>query len=657
MARVPKVTSAHNSWLLALVLVIVTFVAYRPVWRAGFIWDDDDHLTSNPAMLSVDGLKQIWSSLAVSRYYPLTLTTFWIERRLWGLAPLPYHAVNVALQAANGVLLWMLLRRLGVPGAWLAAAVWVIHPVCVESVAWVTELKNVQSGFFLFLAVLCFLKFESDNSRRAYTFAMAFGAAAMLSKPSTVVLPILLLLCAWWRDGRCRRSELFRAAPFFGLAAAMSALTVIEQQREVWVVNTESWQLSPAERLTIAGKAVWFYAAHVLWPAKLTFIYPRWDVSAGSASAWLSLAGTVVASALLWTYRRRPWARAALFGTGVFLTALLPVLGFFDIYYFRYSFVADHFQYLACIGLIALVVGTGTVACARAGRWGRELGAIGAGMALLILGASTWRQARIYQDLETLWQDTVAKNPECFLAHNNLGVAFANLGKVAEAKAQWQQALQIEPDYVEAHGNLGNVLYREGRIKEAVAHYEHVLRINPDLPGAHYDLGLAWARLGRREAAIGQYKQALRLKPDYAEAYGSLANSLAQAGRLPEAMRLWEQALRFKPDYPEVQNDLAWLLATLAPKDGGDPARAVTLAKRACELTNNRTAEYLDTLGAAYAAAGRFDDAIAATQKAIGLARSEGQMQLADEIETRLELYRAGHAYRAPASGTSRRGQ
>ena len=248
-----KPARTANNWPdLAILLVILTFITYAPALRCGFIWDDDDHFTANPAMNSVHGLTQIWSSLAASRYYPLTLTTFWVERHLWGLHPLPYHAVNIALQAANAVLLWTLLRRLRVPGAWFAAALWAVHPVCVETVAWATELKNTQSGFFFFLSVLFFLRFETDNKRGSYARALAFGAAAMLSKPSTVVLPVVLLLCAWWERGRWRRGDILRIAPFFGLALGMSAMTVIEQHRWVQRAGAAGWQLAPAERLVVA---------------------------------------------------------------------------------------------------------------------------------------------------------------------------------------------------------------------------------------------------------------------------------------------------------------------------------------------------------------------------------------------------------------------
>ncbi|MGA2137835.1 MAG: tetratricopeptide repeat protein, partial [Verrucomicrobiia bacterium] len=369
-----------------------------------------------------------------------------------------------------------------------------------------------------------------------------------------------------------------------------------------------------------------------------------------------------------------------------------------------------HFQYLACIGLISLAVSTGTAICKRAGPWGRNLGTVAAATALLVLGVSTGRQARIYQDLTTLWRDTLTKNPQCWMALGNLGNVFLREGKISDAIRYYEQALRIKPDYVEmqcnlglalaqvgkiqeamehyeqalrirpdlamAHCNLGVALAQAGRIPEAIEHLQQALRIRPDYAEAHYNLGTALARLGRLPEAVGHWEQALRIKPDYAEVHYNLAVALVQLDRLPEAieqyeqsLRLypddvkthydlglalvrlgrlqeamghWEQALRIKPDYPEAQNNLAWLMATRTPADGGDPARAVTLAERACQLTNNRVVAYLDTLAAAYAATGRFNDAVATAQKAIELAKSARQPQVLKDIELHLELYRAG---------------
>jgi Flp pilus assembly protein TadD len=554
--------------------------------------------------------------------------------------------VNIALQAANAVLLWTLLRRLRVPGAWFAAALWAAHPVGVESVAWVTELKNIQSGFFFFLSVLCFLRFETDNKRGLYALAVVFGAAAMLSKPSTVVLPLVLLLCAWWERGRWQRGDFSRVGPLFGLAVGMSLLTIIEQRGHVLRAGTAAWQLAPAERLIIAGKTVWFYAAHVLWPANLMFVYPRWDVSADSVLSWLPIAGVIAVGAVLW---------AASFGTGFFVVALLPVMGFFNVFYFRYSFVADHFQYLASIGLITLAASGGTAISRRVGQRGRDGGTFVAVITLLVLGVSTWKRTCVYQNPETLWQDTVSRNPSAYMAHNNLGNVLLQAGRVQEAIGEYKLALRLKPDDAEAYINLGNVLLQSGKLREAIGQYEQALHLKPDSPVAHKGLGLALEKTGKASEAARHYEEALRLRPDDAEAHNYLGLSLEKTGNVSESARHYEEALRIKPDYPEALNNLAWLLATSPPTESGSAVRAVALAERACELTDHRVATYLDTLATAYAAAGRFGEAVGMAQKAIQLADSTGQTQLVSKIEMRLELYRANRAYYEPENVTGSR--
>ncbi len=525
---------------------------------------------------------------------------------------MPYHFVNIALHALNGVLVYLALRRLRIPSPWLAAMLWALHPVNVESVAWITELKNTQSGLFFFLSVLCFLRFDAGARRRWYGLALLCGLAALLSKPSTVVLPLALLLCVWWERGSWRRADILRIAPFFLLALGMSALTVVEQRGHIQGAGTAEWNLGMTERLVLAGKAVWFYASKVLWPARLTFVYPHWKLDAGSFWRWLPLAaGLAVGGALLRASRRQSWARAGLFGCGFFVLALLPVLGFFDVYYFRFSYVADHFQYLACLGLISLAASTGTAICQRDGQRGRDLGTVAAAIALLVLGVSTWRQARIYQDMETLWGDTLTKHPQCWMAHNNLGTVLSQEGKVTDAIGRYQQALRLKPDYDEAHYNLGNALARTGKIEEAIAHFEQALRIKPDYAEAHNNLGIALAQAGRIEEAIAHYQQALRIKPDYAEAHNNLGIALAQAGRIEEAIAHYQQALRIKPDYAEAHNNLGIALAQAGRID-----EAIAHYQQALRIKPDY-AEAHNNLGIALAQSGRIDEAIAHYQQAL----------------------------------------
>jgi tetratricopeptide (TPR) repeat protein len=498
-------------------LILLTMLVYAPALRNGFIWDDDDHLTANPAMTLPDGLKRIWTSLAFSRYYPLTLTTFWVQRRLWGLNPLPYHAVNIALHGVNAALLFVLLRRLNVRGAWVAAALWAVHPVNVESVAWVTELKNTQSGLFFFLTLLYFFRFEREPRQRWFELSLVCFAAALLSKPSTVMLPLVLLLIVWWRQGRLQRADVVRVWPFFALAFAMSLLTVVEQRRMI----TAEWAMSVTERLILAGKALWFYAAKLLWPANLTFVYPRWELDAASPAALLPLLAVVAVGLTLWQLRRREWARACLFGLGYFIIVLVPVLGFFDIFFFLYSFVADHFQYLAGLGVIALVT-SGAATLLK-----RKYFQVGAStVAIALLGTLSWQHCAIFHDDQSLWRDTLAKNPRSFMVHNNLGMISMGQKRYEQAAEQFREALRLKADYVKARANLGCVLSELGRYEEALEQFQEAVRLAPDSADAHNNLGVALAMKGSTDEAIAHFSEALRLRPDFEDAAHNLQAAL-----------------------------------------------------------------------------------------------------------------------------------
>jgi len=549
-------------WGVALI-VLLTVVVYLPALRGGFIWDDDDHLTANPAMTAPHGLRMIWSSLSVSRYYPLTLTNFWVQRRLWGLNSRPYHLVNIVLHAANAVLVFFLLRRLRVPLAWWAAALWALHPVNVESVAWITELKNTQSGVFFFCSLLCFLRFEAEERRAWYAWALVCGACAFLSKPSTVVLPLVLLLCAWWQRGRWQRNDIVRTLSFFGMALAMSILTIAEQTGHITRQGTGEWSLTLGQRLVIASKAIWFYAGKVLWPLNLAFVYPRWEVKANSVGSWLPLAGLVASGVILWLRRQQPWARACLFGFGYFVIALLPVLGLVDIFYFRYSFVADHFQYLASVGVIACAVSGIAGVSDRSSVRSISVANVVCAALLAGLGALTWKQAHAYHDSETLWRNTVTKNPDAWIAHNNLGIALGNHGRRSEAIEHYREALRLKPDYAEAHNNLGFALSQMGKTDEAIRQFEEALRIDPEDNEAHNNLGNALLQTGNLAEAVKQYEEALRTKPDYADARNNLGTAWLRLGRVPEAIEQWEQVLRIRPDYAEAHNNLGVALARL----------------------------------------------------------------------------------------------
>ena len=598
---------ARRDWWLSLALLGALLLVYYPALSGGFIWDDDAHLTANPCIVGPLGLSDVWTS-AHARICPLVQTTFWLEYQLWGLNPLPYHLVNVLMHAAAAMVLWRVLVRLRVPGAWLGTMLWALHPVQVESVAWITEMKNTQSGLFFLLSVLFFCKSRltenaAEPKSRAgldYGLTLIFGTLALASKSSTVVLPLVLGLCAWWIDRGWRwRRNLLQLVPLLLLSVATGVVSV-------WTQNVEGafdpeYARNGAERIAVAGKVVWFYAGKLLWPHPLIFMYPRWQIDTAGFAAYLPTLAAVGAIGVLW-WKRDQWARAAFFAAAGFVTALLPVLGVVDHYFLRFSFVGDHFQYLASMAPLALAgagIGLGLGAIRNQPRWLRP----GLGALLLSgLGALTWRQCAMYQNDEILWTTTLQRNPSSWMAHNNLGTELAKQsGRSAEAIAHYEAVLRLRPEHAKAHYNLANEFakhpdrrakalahYREavrlrpdyadainnlaaelakqpGHQAESLALYEQALRLRPLDAGAHYNLAVELARQPARLAeALAHYRTALQLRPDYPEAHYNLGVELAkQPGRAAEAVAHYAQALRGKPDYAEAHYNLAHELEKL----------------------------------------------------------------------------------------------
>jgi len=604
--------------LAVAALFALTVITYWPVLRYGFIWDDDDHFTENPAMTHPRGLAKIWSDLSISRYYPLTLTDFWLQRRLWGLNPLPYHAVNIILHATNAALVFVLLRRLKICGAWVAAAAWAVHPVNVESVAWVTELKNTQSSLFFFVSLLCHLKFEREGNRKWYVLALVSFAAAALSKPATVVLPLVLLLLAWWQRGRLHKTDWLRTTPFFALSIGMSLLTVAEQHGQI-LRSPQDWSLTPTERLIVASKALWFYGAKVLCPLNLSFIYSRWETNADSLGALIPLFGIGGVAAVLWRFRRRHWAHAASFGLGYYAVALLPVLGFFDIYFFRYSFVADHFQYLASLGVVALVVAGGATLLQR-----RTMQRVVAFVSISGLSTLSWNHSQVFQNNERLWQDTVAKTPGAFVAYCNLGVIANGKKQYAESERYFREALRLKPGFLEAQSNLGLTLTEQHRYEEAEQALQESLRIKPDYSKALYCLGHLYYKMKRPVDSEQYFHRAILAEPNMVEAYSDLGTLLLEQNRRDEAMQCYRFALTLRPDFAIAASNLAKILA-----DAGQLNEAIPLYEQAVKA-DSELSELHYNLALAYRKAGRFNDAIQQFRTAIELKPSlaDGYLEL-----------------------------
>jgi len=522
---------ARSVWPTAGLLLLVC-LAHSSALTGGFVWDDDDYILNNPVLREPGGLARIWFDLgATPQYYPLVFTTFWLETRLWGFAPFGFHLVNVALHAATTVLLWRLLRALHAPGAWLGAALFGVHPVTVESVAWITERKNTLSGLFLVGAVLAYLRAANlGSARRApafdgkmYALAALLFVCALCSKTVTAVFPGLLALLLWWKRDRLSACDLWPLAPFVALGAGAGALTLWIERNHVGARGAD-WALSFLDRVGLAGSIFWFYVGKLAAPIDLSFVYPRWTIDPSSPRHWLGpLAFVVLVVALVAMRRRHPerLGRGVLVAVLAFAGCLFPALGFFDVYPMRYSWVADHFQYHASACLLALA-GAG-FAC-----WGNRVQGMRLGAVLLVvLAGLTLQRGRVYSDIETLWRDTLARNPGAWMAQHNLGLLYAREGRLGDALASYEAALAIRPDLGQTHYNLGSVHASQGRFDQALVHLEQAARLEPTLLEARNNLGNVLVRLGRYDEAIVSYREALRLEPGYLSAQRNLAHALA----------------------------------------------------------------------------------------------------------------------------------
>ena len=529
----PPPTRSHLLWPAAGVFA-ATLVAYFPALRGTFLWNDGDTVAA-PALRSWHGLEQIWFQIgATLQYSPVLHSAFWVENRLWGDSPLGYHLVNVLLHATGACLFAAVLRRLAIPGAWLAALIFALHPVCVESVAWIAEQKNTLSTVFYLLSALAYLRFDREREARPYFLALGFFALALLSKSVTATLPGVLVVICWWRRGRLSWwQDIVPLLPWFVLGAG-AGLFAAWMERVYVGAQGPAFALTFLDRSLIAGRVIWFYADKLIWPVQLIFIYPRWTIDASAIWQYAFPLGAMALLILLWGWRET--TRAPLAAALLFIGSLFPVLGFLNVHAFVFSFVADHFVYLASLGLIALAAAGLARGLFRGSPGMQGVGRVLAAALVVGLGTLTWRQAQTYRDLPTLYRTTLDRNPACWMAHNNLALLLQEGGDLPGAIAHYQEALRLKPDYVEAHDHLGSALAASGRFEEAVPEFEEALRLEPNSADTQNNLGEALIRVNRVSDALEHYQLALRLQPDSAEINTNLGNALFQLGRATEAI-------------------------------------------------------------------------------------------------------------------------
>ena len=629
-------------------LLVVTLAVYQPAWHGGVLWDDDQHLTTS-VMASADGLRRIWCELgATPQYYPLVHSIFWAMNQMWGHDTTAYHFVNIVLHATSAFLIALLLGRLAIPGAVFAAFLFAVHPVHVESVAWITELKNTLSTVFYLGSALVYVRFDEGRRGRDWALAFVLFALALLSKTVAATLPVSLLIVFWWKRGEIQwRRDVRPLAPFLALAVAAGTLTSWVERTFIGARGVE-FDLSFVERSLLAGRAVWFYAAKLVWPAGLAFTYPRWEVSQEVWWQYLYPIALGVVAAIFWKMRVR--TRAPLAALLLYVAALGPALGFVNVFPFRYSFVADHFQYSASIAVLALLAAAGVGIAAR---WTASpaLKAIAAAVVLAPLAVLTWQHSHQYVSAEALYRTTIERNPRAWMAHHNLGemklrgsdaelqeaighieaslrinpnhveahnslgFAYQRLGRNADARREYVEALRLGPGFWSAHNNLGTLAYAEGRLDEAISEYRVAIRLGPADPESRRNLGIALERAGRLSEAEGEYRAALALGDEPARAHDNVGYVLLRQRKFDEAVPHLKEAIRLRPNLAASHGSLASALHGLNRLDEAIAAYRAALAFP----PDASTPGIHNALGVALAQRGLVTEAIAEFREALRL--------------------------------------
>jgi tetratricopeptide (TPR) repeat protein len=601
-------------WLKIAVIAAAVFAIYQPVIHGDWLWDDDVDITANSITQSPTGLWKIWFEPgSQDDYYPIKASVQWLEWKFWHNHTLGYHLTNILLHLVCALLVWQVLGKFKLRFAWLGGLIFAVHPVNVESVAWIAELKNTLSLAPFLLAMGDFIDYDEQGRRGDYLRALGFFLLAMLTKTTMVMFPVVILLYAWWKRGRVGWTDLKVSAPFFAISLILGWITLwcgtwYSQRYEQPQMVLES--LSLFSHLALGGAALAFYVLDFIWPMGLLPVYPQWDVGALSWLAflpWFALAGLF---GWFW-HKRESWGRHAVLGLGFFFINLAPFLGFKLVAYMRMTWVMDHFLYIPMIGLIGLVVaGFGMIY--RRLTADQRIGVSGLVMVvLLVLAWGSRSYAGNFTGQEALWNYTLQYNPNTWVGYNNRGNAWAQQGRTLEAKGQYEQALRLHPDYEEAHNNLGNMLVQLGQYPEAAEQYRAALRLNPNSATANNNLGLVMRYLGHPDEAIAQYEKALKIAPNYAAARYNLGNVLLQLGRFDEAIAQYREEMRLEPEFAEGRSNLAYALNRV-----GRYAEALEQGNEALKSKPDLV-EAHDNLGIALANLGRYAEAEAQFTEAL----------------------------------------
>jgi Tfp pilus assembly protein PilF len=579
----------------AVLLVAATLLAYWPALHGGFLFDDDAMVIGSALVKAPDGLWRMWFTTEAVDYWPLTNSSLWLEWRLWGDTTTGYHVTNVLLHACSGLLVWAILRRLSIPGAWIAAMLFALHPVNVQSVAWIAQRKNTLALVFFLLALLWFVT-------ERYRLSLAAFLLAMLSKGSVAVLPVILVALVWWLNGRVTRRDLVRIAPFFAIAIGLTLVNIWFQRR----MPGGERDISMIDRLLGASGVIWWYLGKAIAPVRLAFVYPQWKVSASELFWWLPSMGAIAVTALLWWTRERPLARSLLFAWLFFCIALVPVMGLSDVYFMIYSLVADHYEYIAMIAVVACIGAALAVLGFRGSGVLRFWAARAIAAAMIVtFGVLTWKQAHLYASGETLYRATLQLNPDAWALRNNLGAILLERDANEEALRELREANRANPDFRQVKNNTCTALARLRMMDEAIAACVKALSEDPDRSVSHYSLGMALASRGDLARARSEFETALRLDPKSVEARSYLAELLLETGNPADAVAHYREVLRQRPSSAIARASLGRALGEL-----GDAAGAEASLRDAIRIDPATPGAHRD-LADLLLATGRVDEAVA----------------------------------------------
>ena len=675
------------------VLLVIVVLAYSPAIRGGFIWDDATWTTNNPLNVDPAGIFKYWTAQHGSDYWPLTGSVFWLQYQLWGDNASGYHLVNVLLHAGCAILLWLVLAKLPMPGAWLAAAVFAVHPVNVTSVAWITELKNTLSMLLYLLTLLAWLRFDDaqhkrfddaqhkrfDDKRKTlwYILAIACFALALLAKTSIVMLPVVLLGIAWWRRKTIAWRDLLLAAPMFALSALAGAVTVFFQYSRAITTDIAA-PAGPLAQAAMAGKVVWFYLYKTVWPVELTIVYERWDATASALTDFLPLIAAILLATVIWLFRKR-WTRPFAMGLGYFAVTLLPVMGLLNMSFMQHSFVSDHLQYVSIIGVISLIAGLAWWPFRNLGFWLKALAAVLAACVVGGLAMMTWQRAHTFASAEALWRDVTEKNPTAAVGWDSLAMALAkNEQTRTEAINCYSRAIELSPDNASTYVNRGGLYISMNKLEQAMADFQAAAAIEPELASAHGNIGLIYSEMRKYDEAMAAYNRALASDPTHVASYSGRGKIHMLRGETEKAMEDFDRAVRYAPhialthynrgnvhvrlkDFKAAIGDFtraieldpemmaAYFNRGVAYQATGLHQLAIDDFTKAIELTPGLTEMYL-LRARSHNALGRTEMTIRDLQTALPLATQAGQENLATAIKARLRIMNALPSTGAPAT-------